>query len=72
MKSVGRTEVGGWEGKWGRYLAGFVLCDFVLRMFLAVFALAVGAAGFGYVDLDERVCQIMIDCNMISWRDLER
>ena len=30
-----------------RYLAGFVLGDLVLRMLFALFALAVGAAGFG-------------------------
>ena len=35
------------------YLAGFVLGDFVLGVFLAVFAFAVGAAGFGYIDLDD-------------------
>jgi hypothetical protein len=35
------------------YFAGFVLCDLVLGVLLAVFALAVGAAGFGYVDLNE-------------------
>ena len=28
------------------YLAGFVLCDFVLGVLLALFAFAVGAAGF--------------------------
>lgn len=33
------------------HLAGLVLCDFMLGVFLAVFALAVGAAGFGDVDL---------------------
>lgn len=33
------------------YFAGFVLCDFVLGVFLAFFALAVGAAGFRDVDL---------------------
>lgn len=37
--------------KWGTDLAGFVLCDFVLGVFLAVFAFAVGTAGFGDVDL---------------------
>ena len=35
------------------YFAGFVLCDLVLSVLLAVSALAVGAAGFGYVDLNE-------------------
>lgn len=34
------------------HLAGFVLGDFVLGVFSAVFAAAVGAAGFGDVDLD--------------------
>ena len=34
------------------YLAGFVLCDLVLGVFLAFFALAVGATGFGDVDLE--------------------
>ena len=34
------------------YLAGFVLGDFVLRVLFALFAFAVGAAGFG--DLDYR------------------
>ena len=33
------------------YLASFVLCDFVLRVLLAVSALAVGAAGLRDVDL---------------------
>lgn len=33
------------------YLAGFVLCDFVLGMLFTFFAFAVGAAGFGNVDL---------------------
>lgn len=32
-------------------LAGFVLGDFVLGVLFAVFAFAVGAAGFGYVHL---------------------
>lgn len=41
----GRREGGG-------YFAGFVLGDFVLGVLLAVFAFAVGAAGFGDVDLD--------------------
>ena len=35
------------------YLASFVLCDLVLRMLLALFALAVGAAGFGDVNLED-------------------
>ena len=47
MKGRWWRQVGG-----GEYFAGLVLCDFVLGMFLAVFAFAVGAAGFGYVDLD--------------------
>lgn len=34
----------------GTHLAGFVLCDFMLGVLLAVFALAVGAARFGDVD----------------------
>ena len=42
----GWKGMGGREGK-GRYLAGFVLCDFVLGVFFAFFAFAVGAAGFG-------------------------
>ena len=33
------------------YFARFVLCHFVLGVFLAFFALAVGAAGFRDVDL---------------------
>ena len=33
------------------HFAGFVLCDFVLGMLLAIFALAVGAAGFRNVHL---------------------
>ena len=37
------------------YLAGFVLCDFVLGVLFAIFALAVGAAGFGNVDLEDGV-----------------
>ncbi len=35
------------------YLASFVLCDLVLRMLLAFFALAVGATGFGDVNLED-------------------
>jgi hypothetical protein len=48
----------GREGRWGggRYFAGFVLSDFVLGVFLAVFAFAVGAPGFGYVDLGAGSC----------------
>ena len=42
---------GGEGGREEAYFAGFILCDFVLGVFLAVFALAVGAAGFGDVDL---------------------
>lgn len=43
----------GGEGNRGRrgYLAGFVLCDFVLGMLFALFAFAIGAARFG--DLEE-------------------
>ena len=46
-------ESGGGEGNRGRraYLAGFVLCDFVLGVLFALFAFAIGAARFG--DLDE-------------------
>ena len=33
------------------YLAGFVLCDFMLGMLLAALALAVGATSLGNVDL---------------------
>ena len=40
---------GGEEGSW--YLAGFVLGDFVLCVFLALFAFAVCASGLGNVDL---------------------
>ena len=47
MKGRWRRQVGGRR----EYFAGLVLCDFVLGVFLAVFAFAVGAAGFGYVDL---------------------
>ena len=35
------------------YLASFVLCDLVLRMLLAFFPLAVGATGFGDVNLED-------------------
>ena len=39
---------------WKRaYLAGLVLCDLVLGVLLAVFALAVGAAGLWNVDLNK-------------------
>jgi hypothetical protein len=46
-------EEGDREGRNGREanLAGFVLCDFMLGVFFAVFAFAVGAAGFRNVDL---------------------
>jgi len=37
------------------YLAGFVLCDFMLGVLLALFALAVGAAGLWDVDLIRRI-----------------
>jgi len=33
-------------------LAGFVLCDFVLGVLLAVLALAISAPGLGNVDLE--------------------
>ena len=39
------------NGEEATYFAGFVLGDFVLGVFLAFFALAVGAAGFRDVDL---------------------
>ena len=40
------------EGKWGlSNLAGFVLCDLMLSVLLAVLAFAIGAACFGDVDL---------------------
>ena len=35
------------------YLASFVLCDLVLRMLFAFFPLAVGATGFGDVNLED-------------------
>ena len=38
-------------GEEATYFARFVLCHFVLGVFLAFFALAVGAARFGDVDL---------------------
>ena len=37
------------------YLAGFILCDLVLGMLLAFFALAVGATGLGYVNLEDSI-----------------
>jgi hypothetical protein len=37
------------------YLAGLVLCDLVLRVLLAVLALAIGPSGFWNVDLESRV-----------------
>ena len=45
----GEKGGGGEQGK--AYLAGFVLCDFVLGVLFALFAFAIGAARFG--DLDE-------------------
>ena len=59
-----RTEDGSAEGSIGgyleakgdaakSYLAGFVLCDLVLGVLLAFFALAVGATGLGYVNLED-------------------
>ena len=38
------------------HFAGFVLCDFVLRMLFAALTLAIGAAGLGNVDLRGKVC----------------
>jgi len=35
----------------GAYLAGLVLCDFVLGVLLAFFAFAVGPSGFWDIDL---------------------
>ena len=35
------------------YLASFVLCDLVLRVLFAFFPLAVGATGFGDVNLED-------------------
>lgn len=35
------------------YLASFVLCDLVLRMLLAFLPLAIGATGFGDVNLED-------------------
>jgi hypothetical protein len=42
---------GGGGGRVETNFAGFVLCDFVLSVFLAALALAVSAAGLGNVDL---------------------
>lgn len=42
---------GGSCGKGRTYFAGFVLSNLVLSVLLAVLALAIGTAGFGYVDL---------------------
>ena len=50
----GRVEGRGRGWGW-KYLAGFVLCDFVLGVLLALFAFAVGAAGFGDLDGDASV-----------------
>lgn len=46
---AGSGERRGQEGR--THFAGFVLRDFVLCVLLAVFAFAVGPAGFGYIDL---------------------
>ena len=51
MVRGGKTCVEG-DRENGRYLAGFVLCDFVLGVFLALFAFAVGAAGFWNLEYD--------------------
>ena len=50
--------VRGGKEEWIRYLSGFVLCDFVLGVFLALFALAIGAARFGNLqyDISPSVC----------------
>ena len=37
------------------YLAGFILCDLVLSVLLAFFALAVGATGLWYVNLGDSI-----------------
>ena len=37
------------------YLSSLVLCDLMICMLLAIFALAVGAAGFWYVHLPEKM-----------------
>ena len=42
----------------GTCLAGLVLGHFVLRVFFAIFALTVGAAGFWDVDLEEVMAQV--------------
>ena len=39
----------------GKYLAGFVLCDFVLCVLFALFAFTVGAAGFGNLEYEDLV-----------------
>lgn len=39
-------------------LAGFVLCDLMLGVFFAVFAFAVGAAGFWDVDLKRKLALV--------------
>jgi hypothetical protein len=41
-----------WRG--ASYFAGLVLCDLVLSVLFAGLALAIGAAGFGNVDLLRR------------------
>lgn len=50
MRKAEVVAGGGGGGEWLRYLAGFVLRDFVLGMLFALFALAVGAAGFGNLE----------------------
>ena len=48
---------GPWEKlRW--YLAGFVLCYFVLGVLFAIFAFAVGSAGLRNIDLEGRVVSI--------------
>ena len=58
----------------GKYLSGFVLCDFMLGVFLALFALAVGAAGFWNLeyDISPSVCLLQrVGCStMIRERGL--
>jgi len=49
----------------GVYLSGLVLCDFVLGVLSAVLALAVGASGFGYVDLWELLVSFNSGCWLI-------
>ena len=39
---------------WSTHFSGLVLCDFVLGVFLAVLALAVGSSSFRDVDLVEK------------------